>query len=81
VARSLTDSLKLELQLGKFLGNLSNGYVADLGLNHVFMPQWRFSPFLTLGTGLERTEPKATLVVRATRLTRRPTQASAGVTI
>jgi hypothetical protein len=61
-ARSLTDSLKLELQLGQFLGNLSNGYVADLGLNHVFMPQWRFSPFLTLGTGLERTELKATLV-------------------
>jgi hypothetical protein len=63
VARSLTDNLKLELQLGQFLGNLSNGYVADLGLNHVLMPQWRFSPFLTLGTGLERTEPKATLVV------------------
>jgi len=63
VARSLTDNLKLELQVGQFLGNLSNGYVADLGLNHVLMPQWRFSPFLTLGTGLERTEPKATLVV------------------
>ncbi len=63
VARSLTDNLKLELQVGQFLGNLSNGYVADLGLNHVLMPQRRFSPFLTLGTGVERTEPKATLVV------------------
>ncbi len=62
-ARSLTDSLKLELQVGQFLGNLSNGYVADLGLNHVFMPQRRCSPFVTMGTGLERTEPKATLVV------------------
>ena len=62
-ARSLTDHLKLELQVGQFLGNLSNGYIADLGLNHVFMPEWRFSPFVTLGTGLERTEPKATLVV------------------
>ena len=62
VARSLTDSLKLELHAGQFLGNLSNGYVADLGLNHVFMPRWRFSPFVTLGTGLERTTPKTTLV-------------------
>ena len=61
-ARSLTDNLKLELYAGQFLGNLSNGYVADLGLNHVFMPEWRWSPFVTLGTGIERTEPKATLV-------------------
>jgi hypothetical protein len=62
LARSLTDNLKVELYAGQFLGNLSNGYVADLGLNHVFMPEWRFSPFVTLGTGIERTEPKATLV-------------------
>ena len=61
-ARSLTDNLKVELYIGQFLGNLSNGYVADLGLNHVFMPHWRVSPFVTLGTGIERTEPKATLV-------------------
>jgi uncharacterized protein YgiM (DUF1202 family) len=62
LARSLTDNLKVEIYAGQFLGNLSNGYVADLGLNHVFMPEWRFSPFVTLGTGVERTEPKATLV-------------------
>jgi uncharacterized protein YgiM (DUF1202 family) len=62
LARSLTDNLKLELYVGQFLGNLSNGYVVDLGLNHVFMPNWRFSPFVTLGAGLERSEPKATLV-------------------
>ena len=62
LARSLTDNLKLELYAGQFLGNRSNGYVADLGLNHVFMPEWRWSPFVTLGTGIERTEPKATLV-------------------
>jgi uncharacterized protein YgiM (DUF1202 family) len=61
LARSLTDNLKLELYAGQFLGNLSYGYVADLGLNHVFMPQWRLSPFVTLGTGVERTEPKVTL--------------------
>jgi uncharacterized protein YgiM (DUF1202 family) len=62
LARSLTDNLRLELYAGQFLGNLSNGYVADIGLNHVFMPEWRFSPFVTLGTGVERTEAKATLV-------------------
>lgn len=62
-ALSLTDSLKVELGVGQFLGDLSNGYLLDLGLNQVLFPQWRFSPFLTLGTGFERTEPKATLAV------------------
>jgi hypothetical protein len=61
-ARSLTDNLSLELYVGQFLGNTYNGYIADLGLAHVFMPQWRASPFVTLGTGVERVEPKTTLV-------------------
>ena len=62
LARSLTDTLKIELHAGQFLGNLSNGEIADLGLNHVFAPRWRISPFVTLGTGIERTEAKGTLV-------------------
>jgi hypothetical protein len=62
LARSLTDTLKIELHAGQFLGNLSNGEIADLGLNHVFVPRWRISPFVTLGTGIERTEAKGTLV-------------------
>jgi uncharacterized protein YgiM (DUF1202 family) len=66
-ARSLTEHLKLELSGGQFLGNRSNGYLADLGLAHVFMPQWRFSPFVTLGVGYERSVPKATLVQPVTQ--------------
>jgi hypothetical protein len=62
-ALSLTDSMKVEMAASQFLGNLSNGYLLDVGLNHVIMPQWRISPFLTLGTGFERVEPKATLAV------------------
>ena len=38
-----------------------NGYLVDIGFSHVFMPEWRFSPFVTLGGGYERVEPKATL--------------------
>ena len=62
LACSLTDNLKIELHVGQFLGDYYNGYIADLGLNHVFMPEWRFSPFVTLGTGVQWTEPKSTLV-------------------
>jgi hypothetical protein len=61
-AYSLTDNLKVELFGSQFIGNVYNGYIADLGLNHVFMPEWRFSPFVTLGTGIERVEPRTTLV-------------------
>jgi uncharacterized protein YgiM (DUF1202 family) len=60
-AVSLTRQMKLEISAGQFLGNLSNGYLLDVGLAHVIMPEWRFSPFVTLGTGFERLAPKATL--------------------
>jgi hypothetical protein len=60
-ALSLTDNLKVEVSASQYLGNLSNGYLIDVGFAHVFMPEWRFSPFVTLGGGYEHVEPKATL--------------------
>lgn len=60
-ALSLTDNLKIELSASQFLGNLSNGYLIDIGFSHVFIPNRRFSPFVTLGGGYERVLPKATL--------------------
>ena len=30
---------------------------------HVLFPEWRFSPFLTLGTGYVETSPRATIVL------------------
>jgi hypothetical protein len=59
---SLNSQLAVELSVGQFLGNASNGTVADLGLTHVFVPEWRLSPFVMLGTGIVHIEPKATLV-------------------
>jgi Bacterial SH3 domain/Outer membrane protein beta-barrel domain len=60
-AVSLTDNLKVEVSASQYLGNLSNGYLIDVGFSHVFMPNWRVSPFVTLGGGYEHVEPKATL--------------------
>ncbi|HEY4771390.1 MAG TPA: SH3 domain-containing protein [Steroidobacteraceae bacterium] len=59
---SFNSQLAAELAVGQFLGNVSTGATVDLGLAHVFLPDWRFSPFVTLGTGLVHTEPKTTLV-------------------
>jgi len=64
---SLNSQLAVELAGGQFLGKFSNGTVADLGFTHVLVPEWRLSPFLTLGTGLVHITPKATLVVPSDR--------------
>lgn len=59
---SLNEQLKVDLSVSQFLGDVSNGWTVDLGLNHVFLPERRFSPFVTLGTGLIQVDPKATLL-------------------
>lgn len=66
-ARSITDNLKVEVGASQFLGNVYNGYLLDIGLSHVFMPEWRISPFVTLGTGIRLVEPKATFAAPANR--------------
>jgi Bacterial SH3 domain len=62
LSRSLNDQLAIELTGSQFLGNASNGATADIGLMHVFRPEWRLSPFVSLGTGIIHITPKATLV-------------------
>jgi hypothetical protein len=64
---SFNTQLALEGALGQFLGRFSNGEFVDLGLTHVIAPESRWSPFLMLGLGEVRTEPKATLVQAANR--------------
>jgi hypothetical protein len=59
VAYSLTDHLKVDFSVSQFLGVTSDvtpadrsGTTVDIGLNHVFVPEWRFSPFVSIGGGL-----------------------------
>jgi len=59
---AFSDNLAIELTLNHVLGDFSNSYSATLGLMHVFVPEWRLSPYFTLGTGVIHIEPKSTLV-------------------
>ncbi|HEY5807886.1 MAG TPA: outer membrane beta-barrel protein [Povalibacter sp.] len=59
---AFSENLSVELTLNHMPGEFSTGYSATLGLMHVFVPEWRLSPYFTLGTGVIRIEPKATLV-------------------
>jgi hypothetical protein len=64
---SFNRQLALEGAIGGFYGRYSNGYTGDIGLAHVLLPEWRWSPFFTLGVGEVHTEPKATLVQASNR--------------
>jgi hypothetical protein len=55
-------NLLLRADVSHLLGNYSNGWLGTVGIAHAFMPQWRVSPFVGLGGGVIRIEPKATLV-------------------
>jgi hypothetical protein len=60
-AYAFNSSLAAELGATHVLGEFSNSYLLSAGVTHVFVPEWRASPFFTLGTGVIHTEPQATL--------------------
>jgi hypothetical protein len=55
-ARRINPNLGVDVTVSQYLGRQRNGYMIDIGVNHVFVPEWRFSPFVTLGGGLFRTD-------------------------
>jgi Bacterial SH3 domain len=61
-ARQLTPNLSLEIGTSQVLGSFSDGWLAGVNVVHSFFPEWRASPFFTLGTGMMNIEPKATVV-------------------
>lgn len=66
-AYSVNPHLAIELGASQLLGNASNGELALLGVTHVFRPDWRLQPFVSLGTGLLHVSPKSTLVAPVDR--------------
>lgn len=53
--------LTAELNASQILGNFSDGWSASVNVVHSFFPDWRASPFFSIGTGVVRIEPKSTL--------------------
>jgi hypothetical protein len=53
--------LAVELNATQILGNFSDGWSAAINLTHTFVPEWRVSPFFSLGTGIIQIEPKSVL--------------------
>ena len=61
-AYAFNPHLAADLRVSQLLGNASDGQILALGLTHVFRPDWRIQPFVSIGTGMIRIQPKATLV-------------------
>jgi len=61
-AFSLNPHVSVELWGSHLLGNFSNGWAASVNVVHETWPEWRVSPFFTLGAGYIHTEPKSTIV-------------------
>ena len=76
----LTPKFSAEVSASKIFADFSDADMADISLAIHPFPEWRFSPFLTLGTGVIKTDPKTTLVEESDR-TDQLGHAGAGVRI
>lgn len=61
-AWAMTPTLHARADVAHLLGDYSDGWLATVGIAHVFVPQWWVSPFVGIGGGVLHIEPKATLV-------------------
>src|SRR5688572_31658236 len=66
-SRSFTPNLSGELWVSQALGRFSDSTLVTLNIVHLMYPDWRASPYFTLGGGVIKTEPKATLVATTDR--------------
>ena len=66
-SRSFTPNLSGEMWVSQALGRFSDSTMVTLNVVHLMYPDWRASPYFTLGGGVIKTEPKATLVATTDR--------------
>jgi len=66
-SRSFTPNLSGELWVSQALGRFSDSTMVTVNIVHLMFPDWRASPYFTLGGGVIKTEPKATLVATTDR--------------
>lgn len=59
---SLNPHVGIEVWGSQILGNFSNGWMGSVNVVHETWPDWRVSPFFTLGAGVIHTAPKSTIV-------------------
>ena len=66
-SRNVTPNLSGEIWVSQALGRFSDSTLVTLNIVHLMYPDWRASPYFTLGGGVIKTQPKATLVATTDR--------------
>ncbi|MEZ5560233.1 MAG: SH3 domain-containing protein [Pseudomonadales bacterium] len=64
---AVTPNIALQLEGTQILGDFSDGKMATASILMYPFPNWRVSPFFTIGTGIVRTEPQTTIVAAEDR--------------
>lgn len=64
---AISDHLTAVLSTSIAVGNLRDSYVATIGLDHAFAPEWRATPYFGIGTGIINIRPHSTLVQPSNR--------------
>lgn len=77
-SRTFTPNLSGEVWVSEALGRFSDSTMVTANIVHLMYPDWRASPYFTLGAGVINTRPKATLVATTDR-TDSVAQVGAGV--
>jgi hypothetical protein len=62
-----TENFSAELSLSQILGSFSSSTFLNVNLSLEPFPEWRVSPYFTLGTGIIRTRSQSTLVASTDR--------------
>ena len=66
-SRTFTPNLSGEMWVSQAIGRFSDSTMVTLNIVHLMYPDWRASPYFTLGGGVIKTQPKATLVATTDR--------------
>jgi len=59
---ALTQNIMLQFEVAKILGDFSDGELATASIVMTPFPEWRVSPFFTVGTGVIHVKPHSTVV-------------------
>lgn len=62
IGRGFTDNFSLELWAQQSFARNSTNLYANMSIVHQFFPQWRFTPYYTVGVGIITTDYRATSI-------------------
>lgn len=65
---SFTRNVSVELSASQILGSYSSSLMGNVSVLMQPFPEWRFSPYFSLGTGIIQTTPKTALVQTRDRI-------------